>query len=86
MKRILRNNNDYEILGVGMNATDREIKQAFRRLALKYHPDKNSDPLALEVFKKIADSYTTLIDDNKRAELNRNKPSPTPASTTQNQS
>ena len=44
----------YKILGVNKNATDAEIKSAFRKLALQYHPDKNPDnPQAEEMFKEI---------------------------------
>lgn len=45
----------YELLGVKKSATDREIKKAFRKLAMIYHPDKNKDPGAEEKFKEIAE-------------------------------
>lgn len=44
----------YEILGVKKGATDRQIKRAFRKLALKYHPDKNREEGAEEKFREIA--------------------------------
>ena len=44
----------YEILGVSRGASDRDIKRAFRKLAVKYHPDKNKDKDAEEKFVKIA--------------------------------
>ena len=69
----LKSNDHYTVLGIGRNSTPMEIKQAFRKLALRYHPDKNSDPLAKEVFKKVADSYTTLMDVEKRAEVDRER-------------
>jgi len=56
----------YEILGVKKDASDKEIKQRFRQLALKYHPDKNNDPKAEETFRSIAEAYDVLSDPTKR--------------------
>nr|CAB3470150.1 unnamed protein product [Digitaria exilis] len=57
----------YEVLGVGRNATDQEIKSAFRRMALKYHPDKNGDdPVASDKFQEVTFSYNILSDPDKR--------------------
>ncbi|KAL6861740.1 hypothetical protein ACP4OV_017440 [Aristida adscensionis] len=57
----------YEVLGVGRDATDQEIKSAFRRMALKYHPDKNGDdPVASDRFQEVTFSYNILSDPAKR--------------------
>ena len=57
----------YEVLGVAKNATKDEIKKAYRKLAIKYHPDKNpGDKEAEEKFKEAAEAYDVLSDDTKR--------------------
>ncbi len=57
----------YDILQVSKTASDDEIKQAFRKLAMKYHPDKNpNDKLAEEKFKKVNEAYSVLSDSQKR--------------------
>lgn len=58
----------YEVLGVDRSATRDQIKQAYRRLALKYHPDKNPAPDAAERFREIAEAYAVLSDEAKRRE------------------
>lgn len=62
----------YDVLGVSKNADDREIKKAYRKLAMKHHPDKNpDDPKAEERFKEISEAYEILSDDQKRAAYDR---------------
>ena len=58
----------YEVLGVSKSATDEEIKKAYRKLAIKYHPDKNpGDKEAEEKFKEAAEAYDVLSKPDKRA-------------------
>ncbi|NVM56619.1 MAG: DnaJ domain-containing protein [Desulfobacterales bacterium] len=59
----------YKILGVGRNASEGEIKKAYRRLAMKYHPDRTKgDKSAEELFKKISEAYAVLSDNEKRGQ------------------
>ncbi len=62
----------YKVLGVGKNATDEEIKKAYRKLARKYHPDRNpGDKPAEERFKQISQAHDVLSDPDKRKEYDR---------------
>ena len=56
----------YQILGVSNNASNREITSAYRKLALKYHPDRNKSPQANEMMLKINTAYGILSDPHKR--------------------
>ena len=58
----------YDVLGVPRGADEKAIKDAFRTLALKYHPDRNKEPGAEERFKEIAEAYAVLSDPKKRAD------------------
>lgn len=58
----------YEVLGIPRDADEKAIKNAFRTLALKYHPDRNKAPDAEERFKEIAEAYAVLSDPKKRKE------------------
>lgn len=58
----------YEALNIARNASDAEVKQAYRRLAMKYHPDRNpGDDVAEEQFKEVKEAYEVLSDSRKRA-------------------
>lgn len=56
----------YEVLGISKNSEKGEIKNAYRKLALQYHPDRNKSPGAEERFKEISEAYAVLSDDDKR--------------------
>src|ERR1700744_3264679 len=62
----------YEILGVSKSATQDEIKKAYRKVAMQFHPDRNpGDKAAEEKFKEAAEAYEVLSDADKRAQYDR---------------
>ncbi|HEX7961830.1 MAG TPA: DnaJ domain-containing protein, partial [Terriglobales bacterium] len=62
----------YEVLGIARTASETEIKSAYRKLALQYHPDRNpNNPDAEEKFKEASEAYSVLCDAEKRATYDR---------------
>lgn len=61
----------YDALGISRDAAESEIKNAYRKLAFKYHPDRNKDPGAEERFKEISEAYAILSDSEKRRQYNQ---------------
>jgi len=63
----------YEVLGVNRNSTENEIKKAYRKLSLKYHPDKNPNnkEAAEEIFKKVSFAYGIIGDTKKRNDYDK---------------
>ena len=61
----------YALLGVSRNASEEEIRRAFRRKAMEYHPDRNKNPDAEEKFKEINEAYQVLSDSKKRGQYDR---------------
>lgn len=66
VKRIRKCKNYYEILGVSKTSTETELKKAYRKLALAFHPDKNNAPGASEAFKAIGNAYAVLSNTEKK--------------------
>ncbi len=61
----------YEVLGVARDASDGDIKSSYRKLAMKYHPDRNAEAEAEERFKEASEAYSVLADAQKRAQYDR---------------
>jgi len=61
----------YEVLGVSREASQQEMKKAYRKLAMEYHPDHNSEPDAEEKFKELSEAYGVLTDEEKRSLYDR---------------
>ncbi|XP_007904446.1 dnaJ homolog subfamily C member 18 isoform X2 [Callorhinchus milii] len=79
VQRIKRCKDYYEILGVSKDADEEDLKKSYRKLALKFHPDKNCAPGATEAFKAIGNAYGVLSNPEKRSLYDRygEKPPPT---------
>lgn len=58
--------NDYSILGIDSSKSDNEVKKAYRRLSMRYHPDKNDDPNAGAIFTKISNAYLAIVKARER--------------------
>ena len=65
-KRIIEKKDYYDILGIEKTADEAQIKKAYRKLAIKFHPDKNKAKNAEEAFKKVNQAFSVLSDKNKR--------------------
>ncbi|KAG0308041.1 hypothetical protein BGZ99_001298 [Dissophora globulifera] len=75
VKKIRSSGGDfYKVLGVGKDATESDIKKAYRKLALQMHPDKNGAPGADEAFKIVSKAFTVLSDPQKRAVFDQHGP------------
>ena len=61
----------YDVMGIGRDASDEDIKRAFRKLALEYHPDRNKKVGAEERFKEINEAYQVLSDSKKRTDYDQ---------------
>ncbi|XP_029597908.1 dnaJ homolog subfamily B member 9 [Salmo trutta] len=68
---ILAQRDFYDILGVPKDASERQVKKAFHKLAMKYHPDRNKSPDAEARFREIAEAYETLSDNKRRREYDQ---------------
>jgi len=66
VKKILGCKDYYEVLGIGKDFSESEIKKAYRKLALQFHPDKNKAPGASDAFKRIGNAFGVLNDEEKR--------------------
>mgnify|MGYP003353385774 CR=1 FL=1 len=64
----------YEVLGVSNDASDTDLKKAYRQLSLKYHPDRCSDPDAAHIMQQVNEAYETLSDPQKKQQYDNPNP------------
>ena len=74
VSKIMNNTEYYDRLGVSKDASQDEIKRAYRKMSKKYHPDINKEPGAEEKYKEVQEAYETLSDDQKRAAYDQDGP------------
>lgn len=74
VSKIMNNTEYYDRLGVSKDASQDEIKRAYRKMSKKYHPDINKEPGAEEKYKEVQEAYETLSDDQKRAAYDQHGP------------
>jgi DnaJ-class molecular chaperone len=70
-KKIIERKDYYEILDLGKNASEEEIRKSYKKLAIKFHPDKNKSKLAEEAFKKISHSFHVLSNKEKKSNYDK---------------
>jgi DnaJ-class molecular chaperone len=63
---VLNKKDYYEILGVKKDATEEDIRKAYKKMAIKFHPDKNQSQLAAEAFKKVSHAFSVLSNEEKK--------------------
>lgn len=70
-KNILNKKDYYDILGLNKDASEDDIRRSYKKLAIKFHPDKNKSNLASEAFKKVSHSFTVLSNKEKKANYDK---------------
>ena len=70
-KKIINIKDYYEILGVKKNASEDEIRKSYKKLAIKFHPDKNKSKHSSDAFKKVSHSFTVLSNKEKKANYDK---------------
>lgn len=68
---IINKNDYYDVLGLSKSASTDDIRRAYKKLAIKFHPDKNKDPKATDAFKKISHAFSVLSNEEKKANYDR---------------